>query len=53
MDEKLNKGTPVNCDCGKLIAFERNGKIFVQCKRCKREIEVARLEPRTQEVKSH
>lgn len=49
---ELNKGTPVKCDCGKLIAYEREGRIFVLCKRCKREIEVARSEPRTQEVKS-
>lgn len=49
---KVNSGTPVLCDCGKLIAIERNGRIFVKCKRCKREIEVLR-EPRTREVKSH
>ena len=33
-------GVPVKCDCGKLIAYERNGKIYVKCKRCHREIEV-------------
>lgn len=45
-------GRPVTCECGKLVAVERNGKIYVRCKRCGRQVEVAR-EPRTQEVKSH
>ena len=51
--EQHNKGTPVTCECGKLIAFERNGKVYVKCRRCKREIEVHAREPRTPEVKSH
>lgn len=50
--ENLNKGTPVKCDCGKLIAYERSGKIYVLCKRCHREIEVTRLEPRALEPRA-
>ena len=41
---KSNKGHPVRCDCGKLIAYERDGAIYVMCKRCKREVRVA-VEP--------
>lgn len=53
METQFN-GAPVTCDCGKLIAIERNGKIYVKCRRCKREIEVSKArEPRTPEVKSH
>lgn len=31
---------PIKCDCGKLLARERNGKIFVWCKQCKKEVEL-------------
>jgi hypothetical protein len=44
--QHTNKGNPITCDCGKIVAFERNGKIYVQCYRCKREIEVTRVESR-------
>ena len=30
----------IMCDCGKLLAREINGKIYVWCKQCKREIEI-------------
>ncbi len=52
MQRQLNNGTPVLCNCGKLIAIERDGRIYVQCKRCKREIEVSRTEPRAHEAES-
>jgi len=43
MDKKMNKcGKPITCTCGKMIAVERYGKIYVKCNRCKREIEVIR-----------
>lgn len=32
--------TPIKCSCGKLIAKERDGKIFVWCKSCRKEIEI-------------
>jgi hypothetical protein len=37
-----NNGNPVRCDCGKIVAYERNGKIYVYCKSCKRQIAVVR-----------
>lgn len=41
MDKKVNTvSKPISCECGKMIAVERGGKIFVKCNRCKREIEV-------------
>lgn len=52
MQEQARKGKPVSCICGKLIAIERDGRIYVQCKRCKREVEIIKEEPRTREVKS-
>lgn len=30
----------VKCDCGKLIAKKKNGKIYLWCKHCKKEIEL-------------
>ena len=30
----------IRCDCGKLIAVERDGRIFVWCRRCKKEVEL-------------
>ena len=32
--------TPIKCSCGKLIARERDGKIFVWCKSCHKEVEI-------------
>ena len=32
--------TPIKCSCGKMIAKERDGKIFVWCKSCHKEIEI-------------
>ena len=31
---------PIKCDCGKMIAKYKDGKLFVWCKSCKREVEV-------------
>lgn len=55
MDLKQNtdRGKAVNCSCGKLLAVERNGRIYVYCKRCKREFPVARLEPRAEEPRAN
>ena len=36
-------GNPVRCECGKLVAVERHGRIYVYCKACKRQVEVTRL----------
>ena len=32
--------TPIKCSCGKLIAKERDGRIFVWCKSCHKEVEI-------------
>lgn len=37
-----NKGNPIKCDCGKIVAYERNGIIYVYCKSCRRQIAVIR-----------
>ena len=37
-------GNPIKCDCGKLVAVERGGKIYVRCHGCKREVEVGKAE---------
>lgn len=41
----------IKCTCGKLLAIERDGKIFLKCRGCKHEIEVTptRQMPRTAE----
>ena len=31
---------PIKCSCGKLIAKERDGKIYLWCKNCRREVEL-------------
>lgn len=31
---------PIKCSCGKLIAKERDGKLYVWCKACRKEVEV-------------
>ena len=31
---------PIRCTCGKLIGLMRNGKIYIKCKGCKREVEL-------------
>lgn len=35
---KYNKGSPVHCDCGQVIAYMKNGKLMLYCKKCKRQI---------------
>ena len=33
-------GENINCNCGKLIAKLRNGKLYLYCKSCKKEIPI-------------
>ncbi|PWM20097.1 MAG: hypothetical protein DBX49_01205 [Clostridia bacterium] len=40
MREGGEKRQPLHCECGKLLAYERGGKIFVWCKGCRREVEL-------------
>jgi ribosomal protein L36 len=45
----------VKCHCGKLLAIQRNGKIYVYCKRCKTETEIPVIsykEPRATEPRA-
>lgn len=35
---KYNKGKPVRCDCGQLIAYYKNGNLMIYCKKCKKQI---------------
>lgn len=30
----------INCDCGKLIARERDGVLYVWCKECHKEVPI-------------
>ena len=53
MKHKLNSsGTPVQCACGKMVARIRNGKVYVYCKTCKREVPLE-IEPRATAAQSH
>ena len=38
--DNYNKGSPVRCECGKIIAYRRDGKIYLYCKQCKRQIPI-------------
>lgn len=40
MREAGIQGEPVHCGCGKLLAYERDGKIFVWCRGCRKEVEL-------------
>lgn len=35
-----NIGTPVRCDCGRMVAFIEDGVIKIKCKKCKRIVSV-------------
>lgn len=35
-----NRASEIKCTCGKLIAKERDGKIYLWCKSCRREVEL-------------
>ena len=37
-DVGYNKGNPIRCECGKIIAYLKDGKIVLYCKQCKRQI---------------
>ena len=38
--QKYNKGDPVRCECGKIIAYKKDGKLMLYCKQCKRQIPI-------------
>lgn len=40
-------GMPIKCECGKMVALEKDGRIYVMCKNCKKQIDISKLlEPR-------
>lgn len=41
---KYNKGSPIRCECGKVVAFRKEGQIYIKCKGCKRIVAVIRAE---------
>lgn len=43
---KYNEEKPVKCECGKIIAKIRDGKVYIYCKSCKRQVAIIQLEPR-------
>lgn len=47
MTAKENNGTPIRCECGKVIAKYRNGRIYLWCKACRKEVEltIEKVEP--------
>lgn len=55
MKKQLNSsGKPVKCTCGKMVARLRDGKCYVYCKTCKREVELPFvIEPRATVAQSH
>ena len=50
----MQQETPIKCTCGKLLAYRRDGKIYVYCKRCKQEHEIIidASEPRATEPRA-
>lgn len=41
-EKVYNNGEPVKCECGKIVAYERNGNVYVYCRSCKRQVAVIR-----------
>lgn len=35
-----NKGSPFRCECHRVIAFKKDGKIYVKCQDCKKWVAV-------------
>lgn len=31
---------PIRCDCGKLVARQRDGVLYVWCKECRKEVPI-------------
>lgn len=49
-----NKGDPIKCDCGQIIAYRKNGKLVLYCKKCKRQVPfVIEPEPMSQSHRGH
>ena len=37
---RYNKGDPIKCDCNRVVAFVKDGKIYAKCMNCKKWISV-------------
>lgn len=35
-----NKGDPERCECGRVIAFQKDGKLYVKCKECNKWVSI-------------
>ena len=40
LEQKQNK---IRCDCGKWVAVERNGELYVWCRSCKKEVKLPKI----------
>jgi phage FluMu protein Com len=41
---------PIRCECGKVLAVMRNGKIYIKCKGCKRQVELEIIEEKPHKI---
>ena len=39
-DSNYNKGKPIKCECGKIIAYVKDGKLWLYCKKCRKQIPI-------------
>ena len=41
----------IKCDCGKLVGKYKDGKLYLYCKKCKKEVEIKinNIEPKSQD----
>lgn len=50
--EDYNEGIPIKCKCcRRVVAFYKNGEIYVKCRTCKREVIISH-EPESQEFRA-
>lgn len=47
-DAEGKNGRAVKCGCGKLIAVQRDGRLYVKCRGCGAEVEIEYSEPRAE-----
>lgn len=44
MADKKARDAPIRCECGRVVAFIRDGTLYVRCKRCKRDVAIMKIE---------
>ena len=47
--KRYNKGSPTKCDCGRVIAYRKEGKIYVKCRDCKKWIAILSIKEGSRE----